>query len=204
MSASAGKNGNKRRKRRGAAANERVQAIVEQQVRGGQTSAAEIHRVLQKAFGGDANVPVLRTVQDMVTEARTNVPSEPWEFAAAEPDEIAQITPVWAVALENGTCLTRKDAEWIVRIRSAAPDLPPDDVWAIAGLYSMEVHPETQPLRDSLDAFLAFAPWRDVDHAERFYQAVNSGRIPSPAYSLLRRVKLLHGAPFGKRPQDRT
>ena len=180
MPAVSGKNSDKRRKRRGNAANERIQAVIEQLVRSGQTSAAKIHRVLLEGFG-EGKVPVERTIQDMVEEEiRILGPAKPWRLANAKPGDIALIAPVWAVALETGIRLSKKDAEWIVRIRSAAPDLPPGDVWKIVGLYAMKGPNATERLRDGLDALLAFAPWRDVDHAERYYAAANSGRIPAP------------------------
>jgi hypothetical protein len=58
--------------------------------------------------------------------------------------------------------------------------MPPDDVWGMAGLYAAESVFVTQGLRDALDAVIAFAPWRSKDHAERYFAAANSGRIPSP------------------------
>ena len=185
-----GKSGNKRKVRRGSAANSMIQATIEQQAQG-PMSAAQIHRGLVAKFG--SNTPGVKTVRDMVDEARSLGPAEPWTLADAEPDEIALVAPVWAVALENGYRLANTDMEWIVRILAAASDLPPSDALMMAALYRVEGRHSTRWLRDSLDALLAFAPWRDVACAERYFRAVNTGRIRPPYYTLGLVMAAIHG-----------
>jgi hypothetical protein len=176
ISGNNGKLGDKAPKWRGYSADPEIQAFVLGQVRDGQRSAPEIKRLLLEEIGVS---PSERTLQKMVKWASVT-PAEPWTLADADRDEIALIAPVWAVALESGRRLTKGEADWIVRVRTAAPDLPPGDVWGMAGLYATESVFVTQGLRDAFDAVIAFAPWRSKDHAERYFAAANSGRIPSP------------------------
>lgn len=186
MTALSGNKGDSRRKRRGKASYPEVRARIEQLADGSQMPAGEIHRIIEEEFG-EVHAPHVRTVQDMVEEARTLGPSELWEFADAKPEHIVLVTPVWVTALEQGVRLTKKQVRWIIPVRSLAPDLPSEDVWRIVGFYAMEERIATQS-RDELDALLAFAPWRGVANAERYFAAVNSARIPSP--SLMRDVAL--------------
>ena len=176
VSGNNGKIKGKAPKWRGYAADPEIQAFVVGQVRDGRTSAPEIKRLLDEEL---ERSPSERTLQKMVKWASVT-PAEPWTLADADRDEIALITPVWAVALGEGGRLTKGAADWIVRVRTAAPDLPPDDVWAMALLYVTDGLFVTEGLRDALDAVIAFAPWRSKDHAERYFAAANLGRIASP------------------------
>lgn len=147
-------------------------------------SAPEVRAALVQRFG-DENVPSERTIRDMIAEVTKRDPSESWTIAAAELDDIAVIAPVWAYALETGLRLTKQHADWVVRVRTAAPDLPPADAWGLAGLYAMSDTPI-----EWADALLAFAPWRDAEHCERYFKAANAGLIPSPpiTWDLARRA----------------
>ena len=182
MNEERGKNGKSRNghpKWRANAADLRVQRVVVREVRSGQRSAPEIERILLDEVGIS---PSKRTIQKMVKWA-DDMDTEPWTLAAADRDDIALIAPIWHIAIEDSSGLSKGQAEWIVRVCLAAPDLPPEDVWDIAELYELFSN-FVEELRDeflcTLDALLAFSPWRDVEHAERYFSAANEGWIDSP------------------------
>ena len=54
------------------------------------------------------------------------------------------------------------------KVRRAAPDLDAWYVWQVATAYQVAVEKGTEADRDSLDALLAFAPWRSLEAAQRF------------------------------------
>ena len=158
--------------RRGYSADPGVQGEIARAIQSGVTSGAEIRRRLE-ATGHVA--PSENTIRDLVAEMIARAESAEWTLATADLAEIPLVLPVWACAQTLGLRLSVQEAAWVVRIRTAAPDLPLDDVWGLAGLRVL--WPDSA---HAIDALLAFAPWCDVDHAERYFAAVNAGRIPSP------------------------
>ncbi len=205
--------GNKQpKKRRGLASSPELQAAVLQYVEGGQTNAAEVRRLLtERGF----DVPAERTIFDLIGEY-AGFGSEPWTLAGATPDDIGYIAPVWAVALQNGARLTKRQALWVLRVDAAASDLPPEDVRDLAALYALYDQLARDPLytrspaaaplahfrlmMDALDALIAFKPWVTREHAERYFAAANSGQIPSPPLAWKLATKVLRGADKGALP----
>jgi len=59
--------------------------------------------------------------------------------------------------------LTKANAEWIVKIRKAVPDMKLYSTWPIARLYLLQ---ESRGSKDfqALDNYLSFAPWRSQYH----------------------------------------
>lgn len=78
-------------------------------------------------------LPSLRTAQRMAREVRPAQPGERWSFTHAEPDEARLVLPVLAAVGEGYGSLSRETAEWVVRVRRAAPEMEPYAafVWAI-------------------------------------------------------------------------
>lgn len=142
------------------------------------------HLDRQEKFAG--RVPTPRTIQRRVSELASRDSSGPWSLADAKDNEAALVLPVLA-ALIDGTeaqrvYVTQAEAERIVRIRRAVPDLLPTlDLMLLARVYMLR---EQQGMSTTdLDSFLAFAPWRSEDARERYHQALKSGLIqPGPAY----------------------
>ena len=140
----------------------------------------EIRQRLKQKFG-EAVAPSLRTVQRLVAKLTPPKPSDPWSLADAEGDEAGLILPVLASVIEEtrgqSQYLTQAEADWIVRIRRAAPDLDPVIVYALAGSYPVWAERGgTNPL----DALLAFAPWRSNENRQRYLRAGGFIRIEMP------------------------
>ena len=165
---------NKARKpRRGAAANPEIQTAIAELVQRGVTSSPEIRRKLVNEYGFLwADTPSENTILDLVKEMIARAESAEWNLADAHISEIPLVLPVWTYARSKGLKLSTQEAQWVVRIRTAAPDLPLDDVLGLAGLRVL--WPDSA---DWIDALIGFAPWRDSEHAERYFAAVNAGHI---------------------------
>ena len=191
--------------RRGPAADPTIYAAIKAQVdsaraHGDPVSPVAIHRQIKGQFG-ESNVPSsINTIKDLIEEILKLEPSQPWTFESAEPDDIAIIAPVWAGVLEHGARLTKGQAACIVRVRSAAPDLPPEDAWAIATIYDAG-QLFGHDVRYALDALLAFRPWCDPAHAERYFGAANSGRIPSPPMTWDLALRAIRNRPASESPE---
>lgn len=170
-----GKKSLKARKRRGIGANATLQQAVMMHVRAGTTSASEVRRLLIDQFL-EPNVPSERTIRDMIKEVGSWDSSDEWTLAEASLDEISLVAPVWAEARAKGFKLTVAEAEWVSRMRRASPDLPLHDAWALA-MYRVRFSPEDG---EWIDALVAFEPYLDVEHCERYFAAANAGHISAP------------------------
>jgi hypothetical protein len=120
-------------------------------------------------------LPQRRAIQNIVRAHTPRDPSGPWRMSAASnPSDAALILPVLAAVAEHSagrtTTVTMREAEWIVRVLTAAPDVPPFDAYQLARQYMrfQDRGVDTEPL----DAVLALAPWRD--DAERYWRVVDA------------------------------
>ncbi len=146
----------------------------------------QIYKQLERQPEFAGRVPTSRTIQRRVNELALRDSSGPWSLADAKDDEAALVLPVLAAVIEGTEAqrvyVTQAEAERIVRIRRAVPDLLPTlDLMLLARVYLLR---EQQGMSTTdLDAFLAFAPWRSEDARERYRQALHFGWIkPGPAY----------------------
>jgi hypothetical protein len=146
-------------------------------------TAAAIAKHLIRKFPDDDRVPSLRTVQEIVAEKSPAAdPSAPWALSSAEPDEIALVMPVLAAvaAATEGKRqhLTRAEASALVKVRSAARDLPFFAAYQLARVYmSRQAHGETTA---DLDLFLSWGAWRNEETADGYFKAVNVGWVGAP------------------------
>ena len=164
--------GSSRIPRRGAGANPAIQRKIGDCVRSDITSAAEVRRILLGAFAENA-VPSERTIHDMVKEIVRRYPPARWTIAQAKLEQLAIVFPVWALAVTKGRGLTQAEADWVERIRIVTPDLSLDDVWRLAS--ERVLWPGSE---EWIDPLLAYAPYRDVEHRERYF--ANASRIFIP------------------------
>jgi hypothetical protein len=138
----------------------------------------QIYRLLkdnEKLLKGH-DLPVLRTVQRIHRKAVPPDPSGPWSLADAEvdPDDAALVLPVLAEVIERSggrwQQFSKDLAGWIVKVRVAAPDIPPR--WAFTVAQSYQAGEKHKEAVDGLDQMLGFAPWRDKAHVRRYFLAV--------------------------------
>lgn len=152
-------------------------------------SGSAIHRTLaaDERFA-DRELPSERTVQDIVRELDYRDDSEPWSLtSAAMPDEGALVMPVLGELIRREeveqTHITRAEADWIVRIRRAAPDMPLFATYRFARFYlALEDSDRADGLAvGDLDAVMALRPWSDEAWTERGKALLDAGRLSWPA-----------------------
>jgi hypothetical protein len=134
--------------------NERLRDLV---LRG--YSASQIHRTLLEQFG-EAHVPTLRTVQRTVRDLKTEDLTEQWSLGTSSGEEARMVLGVLADLLVETDgrihTITKREAEWIVRISGAVPGLPGWTVWSFVKEYMMR--DATGDRTEDLDTSLALAP----------------------------------------------
>jgi hypothetical protein len=117
----------------------------------------------------EAKIPDERTIRRRIAERKPPDPHDPWTLAATEGDKAARLLPVLRAVLERTEGRTKgfskATAEWIVRVRRAAPDLDPWTAYRTALAYQRRTGPDTE----DLDTFLAFAPWRSPEATKHLW-----------------------------------
>jgi hypothetical protein len=136
----------------------------------------QIERHLSSKEDFADRVPDIRTIRRRVAwywpEDSRGDTSGPWTWADADGEEAALVLPVLGAVLDHTqgriAGFTKNQARWVLKVRRAAPDLDPWYVWRVAAAYQLAVQKGTEADRDSLDALLAFAPWRSQEAMDRF------------------------------------
>ncbi len=137
---------------------------------------AQIFRHLERETKFEGRVPELRAIQRFVKKLAPPDPSGEWSFVDAEPEDARLVLDVLAeiTARTNGqariTCAT---AEWIIKIRKAAPSISPLEAYQFAKEYRAREDRRIDT-RD-LDLMLAFAPWESDDARKVYDSMVYSG-----------------------------
>lgn len=153
---------------------------------------ADIHRRLNERFG-QAATPVLRTVENIAREVTPHDTSEAWRLAAADPEAAAIVLPVLAELLDSSEDriqgVSRREAEWIVRLRGAVPDLPATDAYKLARDYLARI--ERNEDTADLDRYLVMAPWRP-GNGMRYIEAAAEGRLPGGRIVHPERIAYFH------------
>jgi len=147
--------------------------------------ASKIDRVLGGTSFAD-RMPDLRTIQRYVERAgQRSGPDEPWQRTEMAGNDALLVLDVLIVLMQHTRLphgITRAQAQWLLWVRQAAPDLTPVDAWLLALLYLARERSSAPEYAD-LDAVLAFAPWRSEQARSAYFLAVREKRIPGgPAY----------------------
>lgn len=137
----------------------------------------QIYRNLEGKEKFKDKLPSLRTVQTIVKQGRPRDTTGAWTLEDSAAGDAALVLETLAAVIEYSegltTAFTIKQAEWIVRIRRAAPDL---HLWAAYHLaWSYQSRIEEKISTADLDAYLAFAPWRSDDALARYKEAFRQG-----------------------------
>lgn len=177
-----------------------IKPLVESEIRdkavfGGRT-AADIFRFLQQRAKNEKwdenDVPSIRTIQRVVRELKIEQEMSPWTLKDAVDEGARHLLDALkgVIMLSDGrkSVLTREEAEWVLRLRRARPEMPPLLAWMLARFYMLYEAKGTDTR--ALDAYLAFEPWgRDKDDFGRFRTyctAVVNKWIPSAPFDILR------------------
>ena len=123
-------------------------------------AATQIHRELERRSDFKGRVPSLRTVQRIADDYAKDTTW--WSLADADPDDAALILPVLAELMEQSqghvSRLYKGLADWIVRIRRAAPDMPV--TWSLEVTLTCWEYARRDESLAGVVEMLAFAPWR--------------------------------------------
>jgi hypothetical protein len=142
-----------------------VQRAIADYVTAGQTSGAAIGRELDRQERFTGRVPDTRAIQRLVKKLMPPDDSGPWSFADldrgdGDPEEARLVLDVLPVIVEytgGRVWPSRNLARWIVRVKRAAPTIPPWTAYVYARLY--QVQPPDDPNTRLLDLLLALRPW---------------------------------------------
>lgn len=139
---------------------------------------ASIHRHLTRQPKFRSRAPSARTIQRIVKALSPHDPSGPWSLGDDDVDA-ALVLPTLATVIEETDGrklqLTRAEVSWVARIRRVAPDLEPWDAYVVAVQYMLCL--EYGDSTTELDAWLAFAPWREGPGRERYQAAIARGHL---------------------------
>jgi hypothetical protein len=130
-------------------------------------SPSDIHRMIQTnpRFGGPYSVPALRTVQEHVRRLQVHDTSGTWSLTSVDPTTAGLVLDALATIIESTEgrvhAITNAEAQWVVTIRQARPDVSPWTAFVLArSATRREARGESL---DVLTLYLALAPWRGSD-----------------------------------------
>lgn len=94
-----------------------------------------------------------------------------WNLAEADLDEARSVMPAWRAAMEHVAApvrMRRSVAQWIHRLRTLSPGMPPLVAWSLALEYD---RPPPVANRSSLDRYVVLELWRDRTELEKWIEA---------------------------------
>ena len=151
------------RKRKGRGLKIDVEKELRQLVEDGFTNSAQIHKKLLGKFG---DVPTERTIRQYVKELILPDPSGRWSLTD-DSEEAAFLLSVLGAVVQFSegriSQLTRKQAEWIERIKHGVPDIPPLTTYYFTRAYMLR-ESEGQDTAH-LDMALALSPTAEEEEA---------------------------------------
>jgi len=150
----------------------------------GEYSPSQIYKHLE-AQGCFKPMPTLRTIQRMVKEIAPPDLSGEWSLVDAEPEDARLILDTFAEAAAHTagrSFISKGTADWVVRVRRAAPTLPPYDAFVVAREYRRATDTRDSKHIRALDALLAFKPWESVEAADRYEALLSAGIFGQPIY----------------------
>ena len=152
---------------------------------------SQILRKLERKKRYKGRLPVLRTIQRIARELTFDDYSGRWSLKDYDGEGGRLILDVLGKLLSNSRGkegqFTKAEANWVLKIRQAAPDLDLWKAWLLARLYMLRERNNADT--DDLDAFLALTPWIRAPsdfHSpyEKYKRYVNQGWV-RPVWSYL-------------------
>jgi hypothetical protein len=150
---------------------------------------SQIFRHLEKKLEADVKhryPPNVRTIQRIVQDMVVPDTTGEWSITDNEGADARLVLDIMAanIVSKQGFMypdmkrkFTKGEAQWIIRVRKAAPDAPAKIIWTLAQLY---IRKERKGITDTadLDGYLAFTPWRDKDCFRLYKRVVAKGWMP--------------------------
>jgi hypothetical protein len=137
-------------------------------------TAAQIENGLNEKYKNTPRfkkLPSTRTIQQMVKEKKIIDNSGIWSIDDSNPEDARLVLDILAdsFARRYGEPISKGIAQWIIRVKKAAPDAPPKIVYFLAILYfSHEISEDIDVT--SLTNYLAYAPWKIEKENYRLYK----------------------------------
>ena len=126
-------------------------------------SNKDIHRGLTDKFG-DKETASLRVIQNQTRDIKNKM--SPWNRLKTNGYDAGLILEILfdlnKRTKRKKTQFTEDEAEWIIWVCTAAPNLPPYGVWVIAQLYIYETT-QQNPQFSQIDLFLGSKCWESFD-----------------------------------------
>ncbi len=176
---------------------------------------AQIYRSLTRWVRGDprlahlvAAIPDIRTIQRRFGELEPPDPSGQWSLRDDHTGANAELVfPVLAELRRSSQGrrghVTRREAEWLARVRRAAPTISVLEAYAVARRYIAADVAGAQT--DALDGYLAFRGW---EPGSPYAEAVEKGWVPGlqrpKAARLAGSITLEAAAPTTRTPPPPT
>jgi len=140
---------------------------------------AQIHRKLFPYGPESPGYISEKTVQRMVRELRPPDTSGAWAFMGADPEDAELILDVACYVFiysEGRVWLTQGTADFVLRVRRAAPSLPTRWAWWLAHTYQL-IAGDPEPDTRALDLTLGTAPWTSEDQAREWRDVLRCGNL---------------------------
>lgn len=138
-------------------------------------------------------VPDFRQFQEHIVAVQRSLKSESWSLTVQTAYQARLIMPVLAAIIERSDgqrlTLTQLEAAKVAMILDAASDIPP--YWAYWLAHKYIDREERHIPTASLDALLAFTPWRDDKSFQRFIDVISGAH---PEWLLGNRQGIMEGA----------
>jgi len=171
-----------------------IQDYIEEKAMDGWT-AAQITKKLTISLelkGRGDELPDKRTIQRVVRDKAYPDTSGNWSIADSAPEDARLVLDVLAHHIESFHSIlaycrsfSKEEAEWIIRLRKAAPDAPPRVITILMHLY-MSRKAEGITDETDLNGYLALTPWKDRDCLRRYKHVVAKESISKvPVWSIL-------------------
>jgi len=151
-------------------------------------SPRQIHGELSNTPRFAGRVPSARTIARKAKTFHPPSAEERWSLLGAEPEEAAAVLPVFAAMAKRDRVwqcqfVTREQAQVLVAIKAAAPDLDPWVAYKVAEEFQVREHASRRTL--GLELGLAFAPWRSDASATELRRVLDAGFLaPDLAYGV--------------------
>lgn len=156
---------------------------------------SEIFKALEEKYGPDGKDNLIsgRTLSEWIREFKiydreTGIDNEKYRWHRTEEYGLPWESGAYLLSLMKNPWRqgpygdTVRDMRWCWRIHLAAPELDGHEVLVLAYHYMSRQRDheiDRKPLEmDDLDAFLAFKPWRSLEHQLEYLDEVGKGNIP--------------------------
>ena len=144
-------------------------------------TASQIREALEQKYGTDTKLPTIRTIRRHIKGPIDE--SGLWQVGDLGDDDALVLPVLEAIILASQgrrRYVTKATAKYIVQVHKAARYLEPFPWLLYTAAIEYQHTVESGGSTSGLDAWLAFAPWKDDEHQRRYDDALSKGWVDSP------------------------